>query len=78
LETIVRAHQLVEEGYTYNFLNESLLTVWSAPNYYYRCGNRAAIVRIDQKLNKEFIQFEASADNDRHNVSSDNVLPYFL
>ena len=78
METIVRAHQLVEEGYTYNFLNESLLTVWSAPNYYYRCGNRAASVGIDQKLNKEFRQIEASAENDRHNVSSDNVLPYFL
>lgn len=47
------------EGYKFHF-NETVLTVWSAPNYCYRCGNVAAILELDEKLNKEFTIFEAA------------------
>lgn len=39
--------------------NGSLVTVWSAPNYCYRCGNVASILSIDDELNRHYKVFEA-------------------
>lgn len=61
LKYIVRAHQLVMEGYKFHF-NEKLITVWSAPNYFYRCGNIAAILELDENLQKIFKVFEQAPE----------------
>jgi len=35
-----------------------LVTVWSAPNYCYRCGNLASILAFDEKLERKFLTFK--------------------
>ena len=53
---IARAHQLVMEGFQETH-NKSLATIFSAPNYCYRCGNQAAIMELDDQMNRKFLQF---------------------
>ncbi|PNH00992.1 Phytochrome-associated serine/threonine-protein phosphatase [Tetrabaena socialis] len=63
LELICRAHQLVQEGLKYMFQERSLVTVWSAPNYCYRCGNVASILIFDEKLNRDVRYFTETQEN---------------
>ena len=77
VKQIARAHQLVMEGYRTMFDNQ-LVTVWSAPNYCYRCGNVAAILELDEHLTPNYKKFEA-ASNDTRGVPSKKPAPeYFL
>ena len=62
IDLIARAHQLVMDGFKYWFNDQSLVTVWSAPNYCYRCGNVASIMKVDDELNQKFKLFRAPAD----------------
>lgn len=63
VDLIARAHQLVMEGYKKMF-DDKLVTVWSAPNYCYRCGNVAAILELDDGLVAHFKVFQASRDEE--------------
>ncbi|MEW5302050.1 MAG: hypothetical protein WDW36_004861 [Sanguina aurantia] len=57
LELISRAHQLVMEGYNWSH-EQSVVTIFSAPNYCYRCGNQAAIMEVSDTMEKAFQKFE--------------------
>jgi len=65
LQLIARAHQLVNEGYKYHFKNQDVVTVWSAPNYCYRCGNVASIMTLGEDLEPDFTIFSAVPDHRR-------------
>ena len=43
---IARAHQLMDKGYNLKH-NNHVVTIFSAPNYCYRCNNKAAILELD-------------------------------
>lgn len=45
--------------------DDHLVTVWSAPNYCYRCGNIAAILAFHTATNHETKLFNAVPDNQR-------------
>ena len=77
LDLICLSHQLVYEGYKYWFLNKNLITIWSAPNYWNRCGNLASIMIIDKYLNtnlKTFSEVPQSAKSIHPRI----IFPYFL
>jgi len=65
IQLIARAHQLVNEGYKYHFASQDVVTVWSAPNYCYRCGNVASIMTLGEDLNPDFKIFSAVPDHRR-------------
>jgi len=59
---IARAHQLVLEGYKEMF-DGGVVTVWSAPNYCYRCGNVASILEVSETGARAYKIFEAAAQD---------------
>jgi serine/threonine-protein phosphatase PPG1 len=83
---ILRAHQLCQEGFQVLY-DDRLSTVWSAPNYCYRCGNMASVLEVGQSGERSFNVFAAAPENDLHKdapnggekTADGNVLPdYFL
>merc|ERR1712232_36938 len=61
MDMIARAHQLVMEGYKAMF-DRSLVTVWSAPNYMYRCGNVASVLQIEASGSRQFCLFDSPGE----------------
>lgn len=59
LHLICRAHQMMMNGFNWSH-DRNLCTIFSAPNYCYRCGNQAAILEVDEFMNLNFQQFDAA------------------
>lgn len=90
LSLVARAHQLVQEGFKYSFTDETdvgsviraegglLATVWSAPNYCYRCGNVASVLKVNEEMKREFKIFTETEASTRLSVPIRQVVPYFV
>ncbi|CAJ0571622.1 unnamed protein product, partial [Mesorhabditis spiculigera] len=76
LTLISRAHQLVMEGYNWCH-DRNVVTVFSAPNYCYRCGNQAAMVELDDELKYSFLQFDPAPRRGEPHVTR-RTPDYFL
>jgi len=76
LTVIARAHQLVMEGFNWCH-SKNVVTIFSAPNYCYRCGNQAAIMEIDEILEYTFLQFDPAPRRGEPNVAR-RTPDYFL
>mmetsp|Transcript_53189 Transcript_53189/g.47829 ORF Transcript_53189/g.47829 Transcript_53189/m.47829 type:complete len:371 (+) Transcript_53189:21-1133(+) len=78
LQLICRAHQLVQDGYKYHFDKKNVITVWSAPNYVYRCGNVASILSFDENLNRDIKIFKDTEQSRQVVQNMKRPVPYFL
>ena len=54
-----------------------MVTIFSAPNYCYRCGNVAAILQLDDKLERDFKIFR-EVETPEPPSGGKGSLPYFL
>jgi len=77
LSFIARAHQLIMDGYTWCH-EKQVVTIFSAPNYCYRCGNQAAMMEIDEHMGHTFIQFDPAPRRGESNVRKQPNIDYFL
>eukprot|EP01084_Bolivina_argentea_P098869 177735_1 len=68
LTLISRAHQLVMDGFNWSH-GQNVITIFSAPNYCYRCGNQAAIMELDEHLQKTFLQFDPAPHRSEPHVT---------
>ena len=64
-----------------SIFEDKLVTIWSAPNYNYRCGNDAAILQFDESLQPNFVKFVQAPEEARIEFSKGkkaNAPEYFL
>jgi len=76
LNLIIRAHQLVMDGYQWHH-DDNVLTVFSAPNYCYRCGNQAGIVEFSETMEKSVISYSPAPHRGDHMNNSRGTPDYF-
>jgi serine/threonine-protein phosphatase 2A catalytic subunit len=75
---ITRAHQLMMEGYMWHH-DKQCLTLFSAPNYCYRCGNMAGIMEVNEDGDYDFLVYEAAPRAAGWNIEITKRAPdYFL
>ena len=67
LKTIIRSHSLKMSGYEWTH-NRNVLTIFSAPNYWGKCGNLGAIAEIDEHLDINIVEFwSRSSESNKQN-----------
>ena len=76
LKMIARAHQCINTGYQFCH-NDKVCTIFSAPNYCYRCSNDAAIMEIDENLKTSFYTFDPAPRRGQKQIMN-RIPDYFL
>jgi serine/threonine-protein phosphatase PP1 catalytic subunit len=64
LDLLVRAHQVVEDGYEF-FAGRKLVTLFSAPNYCGEFDNAGGIIAVDENLMCRFMILKPSTRSER-------------
>ncbi|OHT05870.1 Ser/Thr protein phosphatase [Tritrichomonas foetus] len=77
LRLVTRSHQIAMEGYQ-KFFDGQLITVWSAPNYMYRSGNKATVLKYKGRDDYELVPFEPCPDDKRKIPEDLPTSGYFL
>ena len=77
LKFITRSHQLAMSGYQW-FFNNQLITVWSAPNYMYRSGNDASVMKYRPDGTYDLCIFKPCPQNERIPPAEVPTIGYFL
>jgi len=76
LQLVSRAHQVAMEGYDWSH-DKNVVTIFSAPNYCYRCGNQAAMMELSDSLRYSFLQFDPAPTRAGTQVTR-QIPDYFL
>uniref|UniRef100_A0A7S3VFF6 Serine/threonine-protein phosphatase n=1 Tax=Chaetoceros debilis TaxID=122233 RepID=A0A7S3VFF6_9STRA len=67
LDLLVRAHQVVEDGYEF-FAGRRLVTLFSAPNYCGEFDNAGGLISVDENLMCSFMILKPSTRSERFSV----------
>jgi serine/threonine-protein phosphatase 6 catalytic subunit len=58
--------------------DKQLVTVWSAPNYCYRCGNKASIMTVHEDASNSFAVYDAAPENQRDKGQFKRLVSFFF
>jgi len=72
LDLLVRAHQVVEDGYEF-FAGRRLVTLFSAPNYCGEFDNAGGMISVDENLMCSFQILKPSSRSDRFGRNTNNA-----
>lgn len=75
-QKIVRSHEMAD-GYQEMF-NGKLITVWSAPNYCFVCGNKASVMIVYENCSEEFLVYEALPNEKRFQPHSSLLMKSYF